>query len=141
MTTADVDAVDPEGHHRTDAGLSQRLIGSDRGLSGLELETDSVIEGVTIGLARGDQHVLARFGTLRILNGSVHLFEEADVVEAALALQHVLLAQGRAGLHPHFPAGNTGAGVVQAIEKNAIHKKLLAFMNRKSHTNARQVVR
>jgi len=79
MTTADVDAIDPEGHHRADAGLSQRLIGSDRGLSGLELETDSVIEGVTIGLARGDQHVLARFRYLRILNGSVHLFEEADV--------------------------------------------------------------
>src|SRR5208282_4963677 len=58
-----------------------------------------------------------------------------------LALQHVLLAQGRTRLHPHLPAGDSGPGVVQPIEKDSIDKKLLALMNGEGHANARQVVR
>ena len=131
----------PRRHHGADAGLPERLVGSEGGLSGLELETAAVIEGVAIGLARRDQHVLPRLGAVRVLDGRVHLLEQAEVVEAALALQHLLLAQRRARLHPHFPAGDSGAGVAQPVEKNSIDKKLLAFMNGEGHANARQVVR
>ena len=83
----------------------------------------AVIEGVPIRLARCDQHVLARFGALRVLDRRIHLLEKAEVVKSALALQHVLLAQGRARLHPHFPAGDSRAGVVQAIEKKLDSQK------------------
>src|SRR5208337_4107133 len=136
MAPAHVDTADAQRHAGTDAGLAQRSVGSGRGLPGLELETDAVIEGISLRLARCDQHVLARFGTLRVLDGRVHLLEEAKVVESPLALQHVLLAQGGARLHPHFPAGDSGTGVVQTIEKKLIDKKLLALVNRESHTNS-----
>src|SRR5664279_833485 len=80
-------------------------------------------------------------GALRVLDGGVHLLEKAEVVEAALALQHVFLAEGPARLYTDFPTGDSGAGVVQPIEKELIDKELLAFMNRKGDANARQVVR
>ena len=67
----------------------ERLVGSDRGLPGLELETDAVIEGVAIRFARRDQNILARLGAIGVLDGGVDLLEKAEVVEAALALEHV----------------------------------------------------
>src|SRR5258708_6795792 len=77
----------------------------------------------------------------RVLDGGVDLLEKAKIVQAALALQHVLLTQWRARLHPHFPAGDSRARVMQTVEKKLIDEKLLAFMNRKGHTNAGQFVR
>ena len=79
------------------------------------------------------------FGALWVLDSRVHLLEKAEVVEPPLALQHVLLAQGRARLHLHFPPSDSGAGVVQAIEKDLIDKKLFAFVNREGHTYERQI--
>src|SRR5277367_676547 len=140
MAATDIDAAHAERHARTYPGVPEWLVDSVGGLSGLEFETDAVIESVAVGLARGHQYVLMRLGAVRILNGRVHLFEKAQVVETALAFENFMLAQRRAGLNPQFPAGDTEAGVVQAIEKNLVHKKLFAFVNRKGHTYARQVV-
>src|SRR5208337_4143132 len=137
MTTAHVDAADAERHHGADAGFSEGLVGAVGGLSSLEFETGAVIEGVAIGFVHRDHHVLARLGAVGVLDGRVHLLEKAEVVEAALTLQHVLLAQGSAWLHPDCAAGDSGPGMVQPIEKKLTDKKLLAFMNRKGYANPR----
>src|ERR1035437_5163068 len=60
MAAAHVDAADAQRYSRADSSLPQWLVRPERGLSGLELETDAVIESVAIRLARRDQHVLAR---------------------------------------------------------------------------------
>ena len=52
-----------------------------------------------------------------------------------------LLAERRARMHTYFPARDSETRVVQAIEKNLIDKKLLAFVDREGHSDARQVVR
>jgi hypothetical protein len=51
----------------------------------------------------------------------------------------ILLAEGRAGLDAQFAAGDPGTGMMQAVEKELIDKKLFALMNREGHTDAGQV--
>ena len=99
MAAAEVNAADPERDSGADASRPQRLVASGGGLSGLEFEPDAVIEGVTLRLTRGDEDVLAGFGSLGILNGCIDLLEEAQIVEPPLRFEHLLLAERCARLH------------------------------------------
>src|ERR1700722_15307767 len=117
MSSPHVDAANAERHHWTNASRAERLVDSIRGLPGLELEADAIIEDVAIRLVHGHKDVLARFGSIRILDGRINLLEQSEVVKTALALQQFLLTERSFRLHPDFAASDAKARKVQSIEK------------------------
>ena len=69
------------------------LIAADAGLTGLEFQTQTVVEGIALGLLNVDQNIFIRLVAIGVLHSRVHLVEESQVIEVALRVQHVLLAQ------------------------------------------------
>jgi len=131
MTAAHIDAANSQRDHGTDAEprpVDDRF----RRVSGLKFDACSVIEGIAVGLIYCDDDVLMRLSAVGILNRGVDLLKEAKVIKAALALEHILLAEGRAGLHADLAASGSRASVVKAVEKKLVDKELLAFVNGKS---------
>ena len=73
------------------------------------------------------------------MNGGIDFVEQAQVVEAALGSEHVLLAKWSTRLDAHFPTSHSGTRVVQAIQEDLADEELLAFVNIKDHADCRRL--
>src|SRR5215470_12784309 len=126
-------------HRKRHAGayacLPQRLNSTYGWLSGLKLQADPVIEGVSLRFLHIDQDVLLPLVTFGILDGRVHLAEDAQIVKMLLRVQHIDLAQRVTRLHRHLTLDYIWSGVIQPRYKDLIHENLYAFMNPESHVH------
>ncbi len=131
IPAAHVEAGDIESHAGTDAGGSGRGAGSG-GQAGFKFQSEAVGKGVALGFLRLHENVLLRVGAIGILDGSVDLVEDAEVVELTLSLKEVLLAEGLAGNYLNLALHNVVAGVIEPSNHYMVDEELFALMDRVS---------
>src|SRR5215470_2826393 len=101
VATAKIQASDVKRNTRANAGLTL-WGGAACGLAGLYLQAESIIKGVPLGLTHLEIDIFVAGFAVRILNRHIHLIKDAHIVEAALRIQHVALAEGLARVDLHL---------------------------------------
>ena len=112
VAAAHVEAGNVESYARAHASRTGRGIGAGR-QAGFEFQAESVGEGVTLGFLHLNQNIFLRIGAFGILHGGVDLAENAEVIQLALGIEQVLLAERLAGNYLNFALHHEVAGVVE----------------------------
>ena len=95
----------------------------------MELESEPVVEGVTLGLCNIYENIFELFSAVGILNRSINLTENSQVVKPLLRVQHIDLAKRVARLHLNLACGHRALGVLQSREHHVPDRYLVPFMN------------
>src|SRR5271167_1178900 len=122
------------------SGTPLRIAGGGN-IAGGEFNTTTVTKGPALRLLQIEQYVLRRFLSVRVLDGHVHLVEEAQIVQAPLRGHHSILAQGIVVVNAHLVVHDVRTGKLQPAHDHAIHEDLLAFSNGVNHIHAMRLVR
>ena len=95
----------------------------------MEFQADAVGEGVALGLLHLHQNVFLRVGALGILHGSVDLAEDAEVIELALRIEEILLAERLAGSYLNLALHDVVASMVEPGDQYLVDEELIAFLD------------
>jgi hypothetical protein len=128
IATANVEAGDIEFDARTDPGSTAGRVVSG-GQTGFEFQADAVGEGVTLGFLHLNENIFLGVGALGILDGSVDLAEDAEVIELALGIEEVALAERLSGSHLNFALHNVVASVIEPGHHYLIDEELFALLD------------
>ena len=99
------------------------------GQAGFEFQTEAIGEGVAFGFLHLDQNIFLGVGAVGILHGSIDLAEDAKVVEPALGIKKISLAERLAGNHLNFALHDVVAGVVETCDHHLVDEELFAFLD------------
>src|ERR1700722_3300879 len=128
IAAANVKTSDIELDTGTDPGTSGGRISSGWKAGG-EFQACTVSEGIAFSLLYLNQDILFGIGTGGVLNRTVDLAEDSEIVEFGLRIQNVLLAQRTAGYYLNFTLHNVIASVLQSRHEQVVHEKLFPFLN------------
>ncbi len=98
-------------------------------LTGLELQSQTVGEGVALRLLHLDQNILQGIGALRILHRGIHLAEDAQIVEPGLGVEQALLADGVSRVHLQFALHHVVARMLGSGNHDPVDREALAFLD------------
>ena len=99
------------------------------GQAGFEFQAEAVGEGVALGFLHLDENIFLRVGALGILDGGIDLAEDAEIVELALSIEKILLAEGLAGRYLNFALHHVVAGVHRVRDHHLVDEKLFALLD------------
>ena len=128
IAAGDIEAGDIEFDAGTDAGGSGGSVGAG-GQAGFEFQAEAVGEGVALGFLHLDENIFLRIGALGILDGGIDLAEDAEIVELALRVEEVLLAERLAGNFLNFALHDVVAGVIESGDHHLVDEELFAFLD------------
>src|ERR1700686_5736044 len=100
-----------------------------RRLTSLEFQSNSISEGVALGLPHLHQYVLLRIGSFRVLHRRIDLAEDAQIIEPSLRSEEIPLAQRFTFVHLQFSIHNVVARMFRSGDQDAIHGEALPFLN------------
>src|SRR5580765_6681302 len=113
VATAKVQARNIERHTGADPGASLG-IGVTVPLAGLYLKPKAVIKGVAPRFRELEIHFFTGSITFRVLHCYAHFIEDSHVIEAALGIEHLALAQAIAGTDLDFTLHDKRPRVIHA---------------------------
>ena len=114
IPSAKVQPRNVKGNPRADARGALGLVAADTRLSRLKFEAQPVIKGVTLSFMNVYQNILVRFGSTWILYGGINFVKNPQIIETALSVKHILLAQRRLRYDLQLSVNDIRSSVVQA---------------------------
>ena len=101
-------------------------------LSGLELQSKPVGEGIAFRLLNLHQDILLWIGSFGVLHRGIDLAEDAEIVEPGLCTQEILLAEGFSFMNLQFPLQHIVARMFGPGHHDPVHGEALSFLKRVS---------
>ena len=91
----------------------------------------AISEGIALGFLQLDKNVLLGIGARGILYGRIDLVEDAEVIEFALRIKKILLAERLAGNFLDLALHDEVARVIEAADNYLVDKELFALLDGK----------
>src|SRR6185437_11301713 len=134
VASAEIEPRHVKRYSSANAGGTLRVRHS-AGLPGLHFQAKAVIKSVAPRFRNLEVEIFVGGIAVRVLHRYIDFVKNSQIIEAALGIEHLALAQSVTAADPDFTLHHERTGIVKPGNENLVHKYLRPFSDLVSQVN------